>query len=305
MTDGDPDGQVGPVRPHARALLAACSLFDRLEQFFNGAAVRRLVSGALVATFAASLLVIELGRRGVLGERLAAALPGSHFFAVALAFNLLLSFEVAGLVFAIVQSVSNAAGRQFEIFSLILLRRSFEAFAGLEEPVRWVQARETTLLMLADAVGAMLIFAVLGLYYLVQKHRPLSEDQDDRASFVMAKKVIALLLLVALAALACRSLWNLLVRFEAHPFFEAFYSLLIFADVLVVLISLRYSASYQIVFRNSGLAVATVLLRMALTAPPPMSGLLGVVALLFALGLTLAYNRFAPAVQGSGTVTAR
>ncbi len=33
--------------------------------------------------------------------------------------------------------------------------------------------------------------------------------------------------------------------------------MLIFADVLVVLISLRYSASYHVVFRNSGLAVAT------------------------------------------------
>ncbi len=298
MAEPVPSVPAATVRPPARAVRAACALFDRLEKVFNGAAMRHLVSGVLVVTFAASLLVIELGRRGAFGGRLLAALPSSHFHAVALAFNLLLSFEVAGLVFAIVQSVSNAAGRQFEIFSLILLRRSFEAFAGLEEPVHWGQAGEATLLMLADAAGAALIFVALGLYYTVQKHRPLSGDQGDRTSFVAAKKLIALLLLAVLAVLAGHGLWDLVVHLEAHPFFETFYSLLIFADVLVVLISLRYSASYHVVFRNSGLAVATVLLRLALTAPPPWSGLLGVVAVLYALGLTYAYNRFAPAGRG-------
>ena len=301
MTGIEPTVTGGTTRPRGRVILAACALFDRLERVFSGAAVRRLLAGVLVATFAVALMMIELGRRGLLGDRLQAALPGSHFHAVALVFNLLLSFEVAGLVFAIVQSVSNAAGRQFEIFSLILLRRSFEAFAGLDEPVRWLQAKDATLLMLADAGGAFLIFVALGLYYAVQKHRPLSPDQDDRTSFVMAKKVIALMLLAVLVAMAGRGLWQLAVRLEAHPFFEAFYSLLIFADVLVVLISLRYSASYHVVFRNSGLAVATVLLRLALTAPPPMSGLLGVVAVIYALGLTLAYNRLAPAAQAVGS----
>jgi len=300
MTGTGPPADGATGRHHRRAVLAACALFDRLEQVFSGAAMRRLLAGVLVATFAVSLIAIELGRRGLLGGRLSTALPGSHFHAIALVFNLLLAFEVAGLVFAIVQSVSNAAGRQFEIFSLILLRRSFEAFAGLEEPVRWIQAKEATLLMLADAGGALLIFVALGLYYAVQKHRPLSGDQGDRTSFVMAKKVIALMLLVALGALACQSLWVLTVRLEAHSFFEAFYSLLIFADVLVVLISLRYSASYHVVIRNSGLAVATVLLRLALTAPPPMSGLLGVAAVLYALALTWAYNRFSPAGRGAG-----
>ena len=297
MAETAPPSPGVAARPRSRAILAACALFDRLEVVFNGAAMRRLVSGLLIATFAVSLLFIELGRRGAFGGRLA-ALPSSHFHSIALVFNLLLSFEVAGLVFALVQSVSNAAGRQFEVFSLILLRRSFEAFAGLDEPVRWVQARDATLVMLADAGGALLIFVALGLYYAVQKHRPLSGDQRDRTSFVMAKKVIALLLLGTLVALAAHSVWEAVVLLEPHPFFETFYSLLIFADVLVVLISLRYSASYHVVVRNSGLAVATVLLRLALTAPAPLSGLLGVVAVGYALALTWAYNRFAPAGRG-------
>lgn len=277
----------------------ATAAFDRLEALFNGARTRRVVSASLVAAFAGALVLIELARRGVLGRSLAAALPRSHFHAVELAFYLLLSWEVAGLVFAIAQSVSNAAGKQFEILSLILLRRSFEAFAGLDEPLRWEQMRGAIGTMLSDASGGLLMFVALGFYYALQQHRPLSRDQGDRRSFVDAKKVIALVLLAVLGAMALRSLWGLVVRLEAHPFFEDFYTVLIFADVLVVLISLRYSASYHVVFRNSGLAVATLLLRVALSSPPPWSGALGVAAVLLGVALTLAYNRFAPVMGGA------
>lgn len=277
----------------------ATAAFDRLEALFYGARTRRVVSAGLVAAFVGALVVIELARRGLLGRGLAAALPRSHFHAVELAFYLLLSWEVAGLVFAIAQSVSNAAGKQFEILSLILLRRSFEAFAGLDEPLRWDQMRSAIGTVLSDAAGGLLMFVALGFYYALQQHRPLSRDQGDRRSFVDAKKVIALVLLAVLVAMALRSLWGLAVRLEAHPFFEDFYTVLIFADVLVVLISLRYSASYHVVFRNSGLAVATLLLRVALSSPPPWSGALGVAAVLLGVALTLAYNRFAPVMGGA------
>jgi len=272
----------------------ASSVFDRLEALFHGRAARRMVSWLLVVSFISAIALIEMVRRGLGGSRLAAALPHNHFHAVELAFYLLLSYEVLGLVFAIAQSVSNAAGKQFEIFSLILLRRSFDAFAGIDEPVRWAQAQGAVVDMVSDALGALLLFVALGFYYRMQKHRPLSGDVQDRASFIAAKKVIALGLLAAFLLLAGRSVWGLVMRLEAHPFFEAFYTLLIFADILVVLISLRYSSSYHVVFRNSGLAVATVLLRVALAAPPPWIAILGLGAVLFALGLTIAYNRLAP-----------
>ncbi len=281
------------MSPTRRVFSAVGKVFDLLDAAFHSAAHRKLLASGLVGAYLLALGAIELSRGGHLGPALKAALPRSHFHAVELAFYLLLSFEVASLVFAMAQSWANAAGKQFEIFSLILLRRSFEAFANLDEPVHWDTAQAVVLHMLADAGSALLLFVGLGLYYGMQKHKPLSGHQDDRDSFVLAKKVIALLLLGAFGVLAGRSLWDL-VHLEPAGFFEAFYTVLIFADVLVVLISLRYNASYRVVFRNSGLAVATVLLRLALASPPPWAGVLGVAGMLFALGLTLAYNRFEP-----------
>jgi hypothetical protein len=269
-------------------------LFDRLEALWKSAAARRAVSAALVATFAATLVLIELGRRSLVPARLSEALPRGHFHAVQVAFYLLLAYEVLGLVFGIARSVSNAAGKQFEIFSLILLRQSFESFGQLDEPLAWGQAQGTVLQMLADSAGALLIFVVLGFYYRLQRHRPLSTDAKDRASFIAAKKAIALLLLAVFAVVGLRAAVGQALFGESHRFFEIFYTLLVFADILVVLISLRYSSTYQVVFRNSGLAVSTVLMRVALSAPPFASALLGVAAALFALALTVAYNAFSP-----------
>lgn len=82
-------------------------------------------------------------------------------------------------------------------------------------------------------------------------------------------------------------------------FFEVFYTVLVFSDVLIVLISLRYSSDYRIVFRNSGSAAATILIRLALTAPPYVELLLGLGAAGFALALSVAYNACDPA-SGAG-----
>ena len=76
------------------------------------------------------------------------------------------------------------------------------------------------------------------------------------------------------------------------PFFEVFYTMLIFVDILLVLISLQFSSTYHVAFRASGFAVATVFLRIALVAPPYINSVLGVGATLYALGLTLAYSYF-------------
>jgi hypothetical protein len=273
----------------------ASRLFDRLQGLWEGRAMRRAVAAALVVAFVVALAAIEAGRRGLLPQGLARHLPANHLGAVGLAFYLLLGYEVVGLVFGIAQSVGNAAGKQFEIFSLILLRHSFEEFGHLGEPVVFADSTGAVLRMLSNGFGALLVFVVLGLYYREQRHRPLSADLRDTKSFIASKKVVALVLLAIFALLAGRAL----VR-EDSEFFESFYTVLVLADVLVVLLSLRYSASYGVVFRNSGLAVATVLLRMGLAAPPYFNVALGIASAVFALGLTVAFNWFAPVLVSEG-----
>jgi len=224
-----------------------------------------------------------------------------------LPFTLLLLAEVISLVFAIAQSVAIAVGKQLEIMSLILIRQSFKELTFFPEPIVWdLTSGEMTrrvLYILSDASGALVIFTLLVVYFKMQTHQPITRDPDDQSSFIGAKKLIALALLAGLVMIAAEVVWTWVTTSQEHSFFEIFYTLLIFADVLIVLISLRYSVAYPVVFRYFGFAVATVLIRLALTAPRVVDAGLGVVATLFAIALTWVYNRTTTAEIESPTST--
>jgi len=112
--------------------------------------------------------------------------------------------------------------------------------------------------------------------------------------FVAFKKLIALALLVVLAVIGVVVIWDafsigggLVGCFRAFysNFFTSFYTILIFADVLIVLASLRYSRAYDFAFRYFGFTVATVMIRLALTAPRFIDTAIGVGTMVFALFL--------------------
>ena len=110
---------------------------------------------------------------------------------------------------------------------------------------------------------------------------------SDLFSFVAAKKGIALLLLAAFAYMGLRSVWLTISGIEHTDFLYDFYTLLILTDVLVVLISQCFQPGFYAVFRNSGFALSTMIIRIALAAPPFYNVLLGVAAALFAILLTI------------------
>lgn len=275
------------------------TLFDVLERSWEGARTRRAIGSVLVAGFAAALVLVELRREGVLPERLAAPVPESHFWAVDVAFTLLLLLEVVSLIFSLSHSFSDSLGKQFEILSLILLRETFHGFKEFGEPIAWENVRAGLLPMASDAAGALAVFVLLGAFSRAQRHRPITADDGEQRDFVGTKKGIGLLLFLALAAIAAVDLRRALAGEATFSVLAGFYTVLIFSDVLIVLVSLRYSSTYAVFFRNSGFTVATVFIRLALAAPPPWNAALGAGSALFALAITHAYNRFLPPARGT------
>lgn len=268
------------------------AVYDSLEHIWEHKRTERAAANLLIAAFLGSLALIELARQGWLPEAVAALLPKSHFYAISVAFSMLLGIEVFGLVFSLANSVSVSVGKQFEILSLILLRHSFKEFIYFNEPLVWAQASKPVLHILSNAGGGLLIFFLLGLYYRLQRHRVITQTAGATAEFIASKKIVSLLLLLVVSCIGGLQGYYFMSGRAAYDFFSIFYTVLVFSDVLLVLISLRYSSSYPVLFRNSGFAVATVVIRLALTAPPYLNVLLGVGAMVFAIGITFAYNRF-------------
>jgi hypothetical protein len=274
----------------------ACSAFDVLATQWELRRTHRVVGTALVVLFLLALATIELNRRGLLPAPLAAEMPLNHFAAVGLVFTFLLVFEVASLVLALARSVAESLGKQFELLALILMRDAFLEFGRAGEPLTWLLLGDAVTRALADMAGGLGVFIILDFYYRVQRHRAITLHERDQHSFVSAKKVLALVLLIVFVMLAIAMLWRALRGKESSAFFPSFYTVLVLSDVLILLISLRYSTSFPILFRNAGFAAATVIVRVALSAPPYVNALLAIAAVAFALVLSLAYNRFSEGV---------
>lgn len=277
--------------------------FDAFAAWWEGPEARRLVAFVLTGGFLAALVAIEANRQGWLPPDLASAVATNHFVAIDVAFTLFLVVELIGLIVGLATSVADTAGKQFEVFSLILLRQSFKELDQFqEEPIQWTLdgvGREAVQLVMVDASAALLIFATIGLFYTLQRHQPITGSVEEQRRFVRWKKVVANGLLLVLAGLGLNTVLGPFVDGLGGPFFDTFYTVLIFTDVLIVLVSLRYSVTYHVVFRNSGFAAATVMIRLALAGPRYLDAALGVGAALFNVGVAAAYNYVAPAVQES------
>lgn len=265
--------------------------YDPLHEFWERRGTKRGLATILLVAFVLGIVGIELNRHGLLPPWLAQHTPYKHFYAIKLAFTLVLLIEVVDLVFVIPCSLSKAVGKQFQILSLILLRNAFKELIHFEEPIQITSPFEQILPIVSDCTGAVLIFVGLGIYYRMQKpHR--SDVKLDLYRFVAAKKAVALLLLLLFSL---SGVWVMYVFFTGGArldFFEVVYTILIFSDILLVLIAQRHQPAFHAIFRNSGYAVATLLIRLALAAPRYFDAGIGLFAVLYAVGLTMAYNAY-------------
>jgi len=264
-------------------------VFDPLHHLWEHERIHRKISVALVFFFLAGLVLIELNRRGFLPSWLVHITPRNHFYAVQFAFSVVLLQEVISLIFTIPCSFSRSVGKQFEILALILLRNAFKELAAFSEPILFDGNQMAVLRILSDGFGALLLFALLGCYYRVQQRAGESKlASTDLYRFVAAKKGIALVLLLIFVVMGVHSLWVFCHDWHGEEFFHSFYTVLILTDILLVLLSQCFQPSFYAVFRNSGFALSTLIIRLALAAPPFYNVLLGLAAIVFAISLNQA-----------------
>jgi len=261
--------------------------FSGIEHYWHHTFSTRIASNILILCFLIGLLVTALGRADIL------AYDGSFFLAVDIAFTALLIIEVMGLIFVLPRSVADSVGKQFEILSIVLLRSAFKEFGEQYNHVSRESFYDPEFYhMFYDAFGALVIFFLLGFYYKVQLHERITYTDSEQTVFVRFKQLIAMGLLLIFIGLELYDIEELIRLGSYEPSINSFYFILIFADVLILLYSLRYTSKYYNIFRYSSFAFATILIRLSLSAAPPINSLLGILAVLFVLGITYAYNYF-------------
>lgn len=266
-------------------------IYDALHQGWEHPGTRRVITTFLIGTFLLTLVLIELNRFGLLPDTLAELLPANPFYAVKLAFTLLLINELIALIFILPCSVSRAVGKQLEILCLIFLRNAFKELSHFSEPIIQADQMDAVLSIAGNGLGAVVIFLLLHIYYRQYVRRRDSSARGHTVyRFVSIKKLVSMILLCIFVSLGAYHLWSLLHGQGGIAFFAEIYTILVFSDVLLVLISNRFFPGFRDIFRNSGFAISTLLMRLSLTAPFFWNVFIGIGAALFALFLAMAYK---------------
>lgn len=272
---------------------AITAFYDRLQRFWEKASTERGFGMILLWLYLLTLGAVELTRMGLFPDWLP-PVPPTHFFSIQLAFTLILVLEVISLIFILPNSLSRSMGKQLEILTLILLRNAFKELSLLPEPVSVTMENLPSVIDIAvSGAGAICVFLCLGFYRQNVVHQPFLKNAQLLAGYVHSKKLLALALLLIFAWLGCRDAW-LVLDGQTTDFFETIYTVLIFADIAMVLIAQRYMPCYYAVFRNSGFVIGTLMMRLALSAPPLLCSALAVFSGLYVLALTWGTNRFMP-----------
>jgi hypothetical protein len=156
----------------------------------------------------------------------------------------------------------------------------------------WVATANPLKEMMVYGFGAITIFFILGLNSKLQKHVKISTIEDDQEKFIRLKKMLALLLLIAFAVVGYLDVKALILTGNYLHSFHTFYTILIFSDIIIVLVALRYTMNYYKIFRYSAFVLATILIRISLSLEVYYDVLIAVSAAVFVLILTLVYNYF-------------
>ena len=223
-------------------------------------------------------------------------------------FSFILVYEVFLVVYYLPRSISQYIRKQYEIITLIIVRRIFKDIANLEISTDWFN-QKYDLQLTYDLISTLVLFLIIYMYtYYNTRNKSLNIKKhkiENLDVFVKRKKTIALLLLPVLMFLAFSSLFRWVyielinvnqVFFSIQDinelFFNEFFTVLIMADVLLLLISLYKTDKFHEIFRNSGFIISTILIRLSFTTDGLMNNILIVSSVVYGFLMLLLHIQF-------------
>ena len=215
-------------------------------------------------------------------------------------FSFILIYEAYLLIYFLPRSFTTSIAKQFEIMSLILIRKIFKDIPNVNLDDNWIK-NENNLQLMYDLSGVLIVFFLIYLFKKLKDELPKLPVHQNLERFISYKKIISLLLLPTLTLLCIYSFidwydYTFLGIGESSNidflFFVDFFTILILVDVFILLISFQYTERYSQLIRNTGFIISTILLRLSFSAVGLTSLLLLLSGIVFGLIILLIYNNW-------------
>ena len=263
-----------------------------------------------IASFIIHSLLIALVDFKILHITDSAGLLRNPIVAIYTPFSFILIYEVYLLVYYLPKSISKYIGKQYEIITLILIRRIFKDLSKIKFTPDWFEIKGN-LQFTYDIVATIILFYLIFYFYKLNQKKE-GKDKDEKAiltpevaNFIETKKIMATFLVPVLLILATYSFVNWIyenfitvseivgsIRDINKIFFDEFFTVLILTDVLLLLISFFHTDQFSKVIRNSGFIISTILMKLSFGIDGLLNTVMAVVAVLIGVILLKIHNQY-------------
>jgi len=281
------------------------SLYVYLSSEENKAYVEKIFIYAAFSLFLVHLFIILLADSFQVFPTLFENLNTNYLSALYTPFSIILVYEVYFMILALPLSFTESIKKQYDIISLIVIRRVFKDLSDFSDFSEVWERTDQFLDIIFDLTGGLVLFLLVGVFYHVSKNRKKANSSDKLYKFIRFKEIIALLLAILLFGLAVAAFgeWSREVVLSAYNqieynldveslFFEDLFTVMIFSDVLIFIASFLYSKRYEVLIRNAGFIVSTILIRISLTVKNEYGVIIAVGAILTGIAVQLTYRYF-------------
>lgn len=280
-------------------------LYLLIDRERNRKKVERIFIYTAFSLFLVHILLIWFSRNTDLFPSLFNLLGQNYLSALYTPFSIILVYEVYFMILAIPLSFTNSIRKQYEIISLIIIRRVFKDISEFSTFDAVLADNEKFLAIIFDLGGGIALFALVAVFHHVSRDRRSRKETQNLQNFIRFKEVMSIGLAILLFILAAYSFFEwagevyyasvggIEYNLNVHTiFFEELFTVMIFSDVLIFIASFLYTKKYEILFRNAGYVASTVLIRISLTVENNYGILIALGALLTGILVQLVCRYF-------------
>ena len=231
------------------------------------------------------------GRISITGE--ASELVSSPLSSLYTPFSILLVYEVYQLIRTIPDSFSSSVGKQYEIATLLVVRDILKRLSEVEGTEGWEISSDLGFLLVECAAFLALFYTSLTYFRISDNSTKSGDMSGDIAVFVESKRLVANFMLTVFLLTAAYSFFTWIASVQDGGgsvsrviFFLDFFTFLILADILILLVSYWFYTDFGNLARNTGFVLSTVIIRVAISSEGvsamvlfTLSGLLGLAIL--------------------------
>ena len=278
------------------------NIFDRIFSEDNRKKIESFTIWSATIGFIIHLSLVLLNNYSIVDIGNESLLLTNPISAIYTPFSIILYYEIFLLIFYLPRSFTTSILKQFEIISLIVIRRIFYDIPKLDlETNNWFENADN-MQITYDLICILILFFLIYLFNYVKSNIDNKKGVKNIDKFIDSKKIISIVLIPVMIVLFCFGIYNWYsigmdsnfassFYYVNEVFYNTFFSILIIADVFILLLSFLYTERYSQIMRNTGFIICTILIRLSFSSTGLTNLLLIISSVLFGLLILKIYSQ--------------